>query len=61
MKACKENRSVTSLPVQKQGRPYLLGDKLDKILQMYIRKIRYGGGSVSTRIVVAAARGFMTK
>ena len=59
MKACKENRSVTSLPVQKRGRPYLLGDKLDKLLQMYIRKIRDGGGSVSTRIVVAAARGLL--
>lgn len=58
-KACKENRSVTSLPPQKRGRPFLLGKKLDSMLQMYLRKIRDGGGRVSTRIVSAAARGLL--
>jgi hypothetical protein len=59
VKASKEKRSVTSLPLQKRGRPFLLGDKLDSMLQMYLRKIREGGGSVSTRIVTAAARGLL--
>lgn len=59
VKASKENRSVNSLPLQKRGRPFLLGNKLDSMLQMYLGKIRDGGGSVSTRIVTAAARGLL--
>lgn len=58
-KAIKEGRSVNSLPENKRGRPFLLGNKLDNLLQVYLKKIRDGGGRISTRIVVAAARGLL--
>ena len=37
----------------------LLGDDLDKKVQMYLKKVREGGGVVSARIAMAAARGIV--
>jgi len=36
----------------------LLGDKLDKKLQLYLRRIRDDGGPVTAGIAIAAARGW---
>ena len=36
---------------------FALGDSLEEKLQMYIRRVREEGGVVSTKIVIAAARG----
>ena len=37
----------------------LLGDDLDIKVQMYLKKVREGGGVVSARIAMAAARGIV--
>ena len=47
------------LPSKKRGSRVLLGDELDKKVQMYLKKVREGGGIVSARIAVAAARGIV--
>lgn len=48
---------VTSLPLKKRGRPFLLGEDLDKKLQLYLKKVREGGGIVTARIAMGAACG----
>ena len=48
---------ITALPPKKRGRKLLLGEDLDMKVQIYLRKVRKGGGAVSTRIALAAARG----
>ena len=47
---------MSVLPCRKRGRPYLLGEELDTIVQLYLKKVREGGGVVSSRIAMAAAR-----
>lgn len=37
----------------------MLGEALDSRVQMYLKKVREGGGVVSCRIVIAAARGLV--
>ena len=37
----------------------LLGDDLDMKVQMYLKKVREGGGVISARIAMAAARGIV--
>ena len=65
VKGVRENRAegesvdLATLPPKKRGRRVLLGDDLDKKVQMYLRKLREGGGVVSARIAVAAARGIV--
>ena len=49
------------LPHKKRGRPPLLGEALDLKVQQYLRKVRDGGGTVTARIAVAAARGLLLK
>ena len=51
--------AIDDLPEKKRGRKLLLGEHLDEKLQLYIRKTREGGGAVTTRIVMAAARGLL--
>ena len=46
-------------PAKKRGRRVLLGDDLDMKVQMYLKKVREGGGVVSARIAMAAARGIV--
>lgn len=55
-----DNVAMKSLHPKKRGRPLLLGD-LDEIVQLYLRKLRDTGGTISSRIVVAAARGIIMK
>lgn len=50
---------IRNLPLKKRGRPFLLGEDLDTKLQLYLKKVREGGGAVSTRIVMAAAEGII--
>jgi hypothetical protein len=60
-----ENRTVENsgdlvqLPTKKWGRRVLLGDDLDRKVQSYLKKVREGGGVVSARIAMAAARGIV--
>ena len=50
---------IKKLPLQKHGRPLLLSEKLDRMLQAYLKKVREAGGVVSLWIVIAAANGLM--
>ena len=52
---------ITDLPAKKRGRKLLIGDNLDEKVQLYLRKVREGGGAVSARIAIAAARGILRK
>ena len=54
-----EEGDVISLPVKKRGRQLLLGDDLDAKVRLYLKRVRGGGGVVSARIVIAAARGIL--
>ena len=50
-----DDSDVSLLPVKKHGRPVLFGEVLDTKVQ----KFREGGGVVSVRITLAAARGIL--
>lgn len=56
-----DGEEVTALPAKKRGRKLFLGEDLDRKVQVYLRKVREGGGAVSSRIVMAAARGILLK
>ena len=51
---------VKSLPTKTQGRPLLLGLKLDQVVQNYVNALRTVGGVVNTAIVMAAAEGVVS-
>ena len=50
---------VCKLPLKKRGRPLLLGERLDSIVQKYIAVTRKVGGSVSTAVFIAGAKGIL--
>ena len=52
---------VTHLPKQARGRPLLLTKEADQQVQRFIRAIRESGGVVSTRTVIATAKGLFKK
>lgn len=54
-----EDDEILSLPEKKRGRSVLLGEDLDKKVQLYLKNVRQGGGIVSSRIAMAAARGLL--
>ena len=56
-----DGEEITALPTKKCGRKLLLGEDLDMKVQIYLRKIRQGGGAVSSRIALTAARGIVQK
>lgn len=58
-RAVGDNSDIAMLPPKKRGRRVLLGEELDMKVQMYLKKVREGGGVISARIVVAAARGIL--
>ena len=58
-KRARDDEDLTLLPGKKRGRHLLLGDELDKQVQMYLKRVRDGGGVVSARIALAAARGML--
>ena len=47
------------IPFKKRGRPLLLGEELDTEVQYYLKKVREGGGIVTARIAMGAARGIL--
>ena len=57
-RAAEDDGDVT-LPMKKRGRPVLLGDVLDRKVQKYLVRVRNGGGVVSAKIAMAAARGIL--
>ena len=52
---------LQQLPTKPHGKPLLLGQKLDLLVQLYLRRVRDGGGTINTRIAEAAARGIVMK
>ena len=52
---------MSALPAKNQGKRVMLGEDLDKKVQMYIKKTRESGGAVSVQSIVAAARGIVLK
>ena len=50
---------ITTLPHKKRGRHCLLGECIDKQLQLYLKKICDHGGVITASVVVAAARGII--
>ena len=55
-----EDPQVVTLPKHSQGRPLLLGQELDKSVQIFIDSLRKTGGVVNTAIVVGAAHGIVS-
>ena len=56
---CPCDESVDHLPAKKRGRKVLLGSEVDAKVQAYVRQVRQGGGFVSSRIVIAGAKGIL--
>ena len=50
---------VAYLPPNKRGRPFLLGEQIDKQLQLYVKKVRDQGGVIRALVSVAAAYGIL--
>ena len=50
---------VAYLPPNKRGRPFLLGEQIDKQLQLYLKKVRDQGGVITASVVVVAAHGIL--
>ena len=48
-----------SLPEKREGHTLLLGESIDKRLQLYLKAIRTNGGPVTAGIAIAAARGLL--
>ena len=51
---------IKVLPTKRQGRPLLLGEKLDETIQGFIRETRKAGGVINTSVVVAMAMGIVS-
>ena len=58
-KKVKETGEVTILHEKRRGRRVLLGADLDEKVQLYLKKVREGGGVVTARIAMAAAKGIL--
>ena len=58
-RAVEDGGDLAVLPPKKRGRCVLLGDDLDLKVQMYLKKVREGGGVVTARIAMAAAKGIV--
>ena len=59
-KSKRQRSSLRELHMKPRGRPLLLGQKLDSLVQLYLGKVREGG-VVNRRIAEAAARGITMK
>ena len=57
MRASDSNEVLESLLWKKQGRLLLLGDKIDGMVQSYIRRVCEEGAGVSTQIILGPSRG----
>jgi len=56
---CGITEAMRSLPGKPRGRPLLLGTDLHKKLQLYVKKLREGSAVVSSKVVMAVARGIL--
>ena len=45
--------------MKKRGRKFLLGEKMDSMVQQYIQRIREMGGVINTAIVISSAKGIL--
>ena len=52
-------RAMKELPTKPQGRPVLLGDTLDKLVQEYVTSQRKAGAPVNTTILAGAIKGIV--
>ena len=50
---------ISALYLKKRGRPVLLGEKMDVMVQEYVEKLWQNGGVISTDIVKSGARGIL--
>ena len=50
---------LSSLPERKRGRSKLISNDIDEQVQLYVRNVREGGGSISARVVMGAAQGIL--
>ena len=53
------DEEVAYLPPNKRGQPFLLGEQIDKQLQLYLKKARDQGGVITALVAVAAACGIL--
>ena len=51
--------TVEKLPEKKKGRPYLLGEELDKQVRAYLTSLRDHGAVVNTAIAISCAEGIV--
>ena len=54
-----EEGDITELPCKKRGTHLYMGEMIDSRVQSYLEKVREGGGVITARIAVAAARGIL--
>lgn len=59
LRICKDPDAVTELPHGNRGRPLLIGDFDDEVIE-YIQQLRCAGGIVNRNIVIAAAKGIIS-
>ena len=50
---------VKELHAKRRGRPVILGEELDLMVQKYILTIRVRGRSIDTSVVISAAKGIV--
>ena len=50
---------MAKLPEKKRGRKLLIGEHLDRKVQLYLTKLREGGGAITTCIVMTTTRGLL--
>lgn len=56
-----ESVIVKEIPTKKCGRPLLLGEELDKILENLVASLRSRGLPIGSHVVVGLARGVLLK
>ena len=54
-----DEMNVSELLAKKQGRPLIVGEKINTAIQECVLAIREGNGTVNTAIVIAGARGIL--
>ncbi len=55
----REDETVDHLPARNRGRKVVLGQKMDTMVQDYIRRLREKGCVINTAIVIAATKGIL--
>lgn len=56
-RGCNKDANIVKLESKRRGRPLLLGDELDKRVQLYVKALREAGAVINTSITMAAAEG----